>query len=193
MLLLGANPHELALARADRQLTSGAAMRANRVDLGEIPGPRLVAIGKTHQRADRADFDAVAALVATGETALEAGDGRIHALLDGAEGDRADDLLTHPHAALALDTAVDVHDDDGTEANIARMEDALGIVKAASPRTIGHHHVLKLAFATLVADRTVERVVGEQHVQHGRTRFINQRRVCSHDHAFSDSCGAGRL
>ena len=34
---------------------------------------------------------------------------------------------------------------------------------------------------------------GLLHVQHGRTRFINQRRVRSHDHAFSDGRGAGRL
>ena len=42
----------------------GAAVRADSVCLGQIPWPRLVAIRNAHQRADRADLDAIAALVA---------------------------------------------------------------------------------------------------------------------------------
>src|SRR5207247_2216487 len=142
---------------------------------------------------DRADLDAIAALVATRETALEAGDGGIHALFDGAQRDRADDLLAHPDAALTLDAAVDIHDDDRAEADVLGVEHALVIAEPAFTGPVGHHLVLKLALAALVADRAVEGVVGEQHVEHGRARFVDQRRVRAHHHAVDDRGGAGRL
>ena len=168
-------------------------MRADCVGLGQIPGPCLVAVGKAHQRADRADLDAVAALVATRKAALEAGDGRIHAFLDSAQGHSANHFLAHPDAALALDAAVDIHDDDRAETDVLGVEHALGIAEPAFAGSICHHQVLKLAFAALVADRAVEGVVGEKHVEHGRTRFVDQRRVCSYHHAVGNRGGTGRL
>ena len=149
----------------------------------EVPGPRLVAVGDAHQRADRADLHAVAALVAAGEAALEAGDRRVHALVDGAERHRADHLLAHPHAALALDAAVHVHDDDGAELDVLGVEDPLRLAEPADARPVCHHHVLQLALAALVADRAVERMVGEQHVEHEGAGVDHPGRVGVHDHA----------
>ena len=186
-----AHSHELAFACAHGELAAGAAMGADRVGLGEVPGAGLVAVGDAHKGADRADLHAVAALVAAVEAAREAGDRGVHALLDGAERHRPDHLLAHPHAPLALDAAVHVHNDDGAELDVLRVEDPLRLAEPADPRAVGHHHVLQLALAALVADRAVERMVGEQHVEHEGAGIDHPRRVRVHDHAVGDRHRAG--
>src|ERR1700761_4678442 len=60
--VVGAN--DLAVSHAERCLAAVRAMRANSADVLHLPGPRLIAVRSAGERADRADIDAGAALVA---------------------------------------------------------------------------------------------------------------------------------
>ena len=64
--------------------------------------------------------------------------------------------------------------------------------KAAAIRAVAKNHVLQFAFASLIANRAIERVIGEQKFQHGLARFVHLRRIGAHDHGIhSYQCAGG--
>ena len=70
--------------------------------------------------------------------------------------------------------------------------DALRFVVARGDAAIAHREVLQLAFAALVADRAVERMVDQQELHHALLRLDRLLRVGAHLHAFGDRRRAGR-
>ena len=143
--------------------------------LRQLPGPRLEAVGLGDERADRAEIDDVAGKLA-GQRLFEIG-GDLHIL---AAADRADildagDLLHEAHAAGAVDAAG--HEGLDHRAHIFLGDRALVLVVAVVAAAIGHRLVLQVAFAALVADRAIERVVDQQELHHPLARLADAGRV----------------
>ena len=62
---------------------------------------------------------------------------------------------------------------------------ALVLVIAAGIDAVGHRLVLKIAFAALVADRAVERMVDQQELHHAFARLAHHRRLGVDDRRFA--------
>jgi hypothetical protein len=67
-------------------------------------------------------------------------------------------------------------------------------VESGVSPTVAHRLVLQRALATLVADRTVQRVVDQEHLHDALLRLVGNRRgqLGLDDHAGHDRRGAGR-
>ena len=107
---------------------------------------------------------------------LEIG-GDLHIL---AAADRADildagDLLHEADAAGAVDAAGHDRLDDRT--HIFLGDRALVLVVALVAAAVGDRLVLQVAFAALVADRAIERMVDQQEFHHAFARLPDARRV----------------
>src|SRR5207237_10511639 len=46
--------------------------------------------------------------------------------------------------------------------------------------------LLQAAFARLIANRIIERVINEEEFHHASLAFLHQWRICAHTHSFSD-------
>ena len=158
---------------------------AGGLDLIEVPGPGGEAVGRRGERADRADLHRVAAEV--GREGL-GGEGRDLDLLAAAgEVDLrlAGHLGGEAGAARALDAALaveqhEVRDGDGL------LEVALLLDEAALARAVGQRLVLQRALAALVAHRAVERVVGQQELEHPVLGLLDLLRGGVDHHAVAD-------
>src|SRR5262249_23454813 len=78
--IIGAN--DFVVADAERGLAAIRAVRADRAGVLHLPGPRLIAIRSTGQRADGADVDAHTAFVALEVIFVVGGDLRERAAID---------------------------------------------------------------------------------------------------------------
>ena len=84
-------------------------------------------------------------------------------------------FLGEADAARALDAAGHRGLDDRPEIFVVDRPLVLFVARMAA--AIGHRLVLQVAFAALVADRAVERVVDEQELHHPFARLLDHRRV----------------
>ena len=127
------------------------------------------------QRADRAEIDDVA-LQLGGQRAFEvAGDLHVLAAADGAELRNAGDFGDEADAARALDAAV--HRRLDQDAEVFVLDGALVFGEARRVGAVAHRLVLQIAFAALVADRTIERMVDQQKLEHALARLAHHRRI----------------
>ncbi len=152
------------VARAERGLAAVGAVRADGADVRHLPGPRLVAINAAGERADRADVDAGAALVALQVIAVIGRDFRNRAALDHAERVDAHAFVADAHAAVAQDAARRIEKHHRRILFFGRVD--LGFGVAALAGAVAEHHVLQFALAALVAHRAIQRMVGEQEFEH---------------------------
>ena len=143
--------------------------------LPELPGPRLERIGLGGQRADRAEIDDIAAQLAAQRMLEIGGDLHILAAADRAEVLDPGHLLHEADAAGAVDAAG--HEGLDHRAHIFLGHRALVLVVAAVALAVSERLVLQVAFAALVADRAIERVVDEQELHHPFARLLHHRRV----------------
>ncbi len=184
-------PGEAVLRRLHGDPAPDRAGGAGRLDLIEVPGPRREAIGRRGQRAHRADLHRVAAEVGLEGLGGEGGD------LDRLAAAREVDLRLAGHlgreagAAGALDTALaveqhEVGDGDGL------LEVPLLLDESALARAVGQRLVLQRALAALVADGAVQRVVGQQELEHAVLGLLDPLVGGVDDHAVGDRDEAGR-
>ena len=108
-----------------------------------------------------------------------------------AEFHHAGDLLAEAHAAGAVDAAAHLFHRN-QRADVLVEHDALLFAVARGALAVTHREVLQLAFAALVADRAVERVVDQQELHHPFLRGPSVLGFGKHFHAVSDGSGAGR-
>src|SRR5207344_69731 len=99
------------------------------------------------------------------------------------------DLLPEADAARALDAAGHLLGRDERPQLLAKY-DALRFLVARSRRTVPDREILQLAFAALIADRAVERVVDEQELHHALLRLDGLVALGAHDHALRHRCRA---
>ena len=159
-------------ARVDADVGAERVHHVDRLGLRQLPGPRLEGIGLRGQRADRAEVDDVR-LQLGGHRLLEIG-GDLHVLAAAGRAELGDarHLGREADAPRAMDAAV--HDRLHQRADILVLDRALVLVEARRVDAVGHRLVLQVAFAALVADRAIERVVDEQELHHPLARLLHQ-------------------
>ena len=128
-------------------------------------GRALNRYGRGGQRADRADLDGVA-----GEVRGERFVGERHHLGVVAPADEVDqlvagDLVGEARAAVAQDAALTVEEHEVADRDRLLVV-ALLLDEPALAGAVAERLVLQRALAALVAHRTVERMVGEQQLEH---------------------------
>ena len=101
----------------------------------------------------------------------------------------AGDLGRKTHAARALDAARHHRLDQRTE--ILVLHRALGFVIATAAEAIGHGLVLQIAFAALIADRAIQRMVDQQEFHHAVARLAHHGRVGMDHHVIGGRHSAG--
>src|SRR5947208_3817245 len=155
---------DLVIADGERRLASVAAVVADSARVGKLPGPRLVAVSAAGKRAHRANVDAHAALFALKFLAPVGDDFAVRGARPDAVGVHVHALVADADAAVAKNAARPVVVDEVRELLLLVVQLALHEARLRS--AIAEDHVLELAFAAFVADGTVERVVGEQELEH---------------------------
>ena len=80
-----------------------------------------------------------------------------------------------PHAARAVNAAG--HDRLDQRTDILVLDRALVLLVARRVDAEGHRLILQIAFAALVADRAIERMVDEQEFHHAFAGLLHHRRV----------------
>ena len=143
--------------------------------LGQLPRTGLIGIGLRRQRPHRAQVDDVALKVriqrfvqVTGDLGILAAPRLTHLV-------NARDLGREAHAAGAGNAAGHLGRHQRAEVQI--LGRALGFAVAREVDAIRHRLILKVAFAALIADRAVERVVDEQELHHPFAGLLDHRAV----------------
>src|SRR6266496_4542335 len=157
----------------------------------QLPVARRVAERLGGERADRAQVDDVSGELGVHRLADESDDLGVLAAPDHAELHDAADLLAEAHAARAVDAARHVGRDERTQALVQHHALLFGVARGAL--AVADREVLELAFAALVADRAVERMVDEQELHHAVLRVPRVVGARKHFHAFADRRGASGL
>ena len=177
------------VARAERGLAAIRAMRADGADVGHLPGARLVAVGAAGERAHGADVDAGAALVAFQVVAMVGRDFGDHSAVDHAERIHAHAFIADAHAAVAENAARRIEEHHRRKLLFGGVD--LGFGVAALAGAVAEGHVLQFALAALIAHRAIERMVGEQELQHVLARGGHLRRFRADHHALGHGKRAG--
>ena len=110
------------------------------------------------------------------------------AAADRAEFRNARDFGYEAHAARALDAAV--HRGLDQRPDIFVLDGALVLGEAGGVGAVGHRLILQIAFAALVADRAVERMVDQQELHRALARLAGHRRVGQDDRRLAVRAGA---
>src|SRR5215471_9237368 len=187
--VVGAN--DLMIAHAQCGLAAVGAMRAGGGGVFHLPGSGLVAVGAAGERANRTDVDAHAALFAL-QVIFTVGDdharGTAHA---DPERFHIHALVANAHAAEAKNAARSVVIDD-LRPLFLRAVDFL-FDETAAVGAVAENHVLQFAFAALVTDRAVQRVIGQQKLQHALARLLDLGTVGANHHSLGRDQRAGGL
>ena len=183
--------HELVARRLHDDAAADAAVRARALDLLEVPRPGLEAVRRGGERADRADLHRVAGEVRRERLVGERQDLRLVATLGEADQRIAGDLVGEARAAVAQDAALAVEQHEVADRD-RLLEVPLLLDVAALAGTVAERLVLQRALAALVADRAVERVVGEEQLEDALLGPPRQRRLGVDLHVRGDGDHARR-
>ena len=188
------DPLDLALARRRADVAADRAEAADGGDVLDLPRPRLEAVLRRGERADRAELDHVAAERRAVALVLEGRDQRLGAAVPRDELPVLGDVGREARAAVAEDAALAVERDRRRDRD-RLVERALRKRHPRLARAVLERQVLERALAALVADRAVERVVDEDELERrvlalGRLRGGLRR---AHDHPVLRGQGAAGL
>src|SRR5690348_1005118 len=149
-----------------------------------FPRAGFVAIRSGSERADRADIDTGSTLVAFEMIAAIGNDFRGNTAIAHAESTHAKPFAADPHAPVAENAARGVIKNDGRPLLLIDMN--FLFTETALPRPVAKNHVLQFAFTALIANRTIERMVGQQKFESALARLPDLSRIRMHDHAGGD-------
>ena len=176
---------DLASFHLHDQVGTEAVMRADRFAARQFPRTGAVAERLRRQCADRAQVDHVARQFGIDRLADKRHDFRVLAAADHAQLHHAGHFLAKAYAAGALDAARHfLHGHQRT--GFLRLHDALVFLVARFALAVAHCQVLQLAFAALIADRAIERVVNQQEFHDRLLRLHSFIAGGAHDHAGTD-------
>ncbi len=183
------NPHHLTAARIDPDIAADGVHDVDRFGLLQFPRPRHEGVGLRGQRPDRTEIDHVARKLGI-ERLFEIGrDLHVLAAADGPEIRHARDLGREADAAGAVNAAG--HDRLDQWPHILLFDRALVLGIAAGSLAEIERLVLQIAFAALIADRAIERMVDEQEFHHPFARLLDERGVGLDHHPVADRHRAG--
>ncbi|GBF29720.1 hypothetical protein MnTg03_01296 [bacterium MnTg03] len=173
-----------------KNIGSYAIVRRNTRVLGQFPGPGGVTRGFCSQRTDRTNIDHITrqfrgygffdkgadfdALAPAGKTQFW----------------QPGNFITKTNATCAMNTAGEIGGDQGSDIFVHYHALLLGILRNAFAKP--HRHILKLAFATLITNRAIERMVDQQEFHRRLLRCNRCSRSSLHNHAVDHICGTGR-
>ncbi len=143
--------------------------------LAQLPWPGGKGVGFGGQRPHRAQVDDVALQVAVQHLVQIGGDLGVLAAPGLAHLADAGNLGGEAHAAGAGNTAGHRGGDQRPEVQF--VHHALGLSEAAAGHTVSHGLILQITLATLIADRTVERMVDQQKLHHPLAGAFDHGRV----------------
>ena len=103
--------------------------------------------------------------------------------------DHAGDLVREADAAGTVDTAG--HDRLDQRPKILVLDRPLVLLEPRPVEAVSHSLILKIALATLVADRAIQRVIDQQKFHDALTGLMDQIGVGLDDHAFAAGHSAG--
>src|SRR5256714_11747104 len=102
------------------------------------------------------------------------------------------DLLTNPDAGRAKNATVVIERHARAQLDVFRFLD-LVFEKPRIRAAILHAEFLEPAFARLIADRTIERMIDEEKFHHAFSAFLGERRIGADSHPFAHILRAGNL
>ena len=180
--------HDFGATCVDADVRTDGIHHVDGLGLFQLPGTRRIGEGAEGERADRAEIDDVRRQLG-GERVLEIG-GDLHVLAaaDGAEFGDARHFLREADAARAMDAARHHRLHEG--AHVFFFDRALVLVEARPVDAIGHGLVLQSAFAALIADRAVERVIDEEEFHHAFAGALHLLGLRVDDHTVGRRHGA---
>src|SRR5215217_7825534 len=158
------HPPDPPLARRRADVASDGAHPADRRHVLNLPRPRLEAVARGGERADRAELDHVAAEAPTVWLLPERRDHRLRAAVLRDQLPVLRNLLGEARAAVAEDAALAVERDQRADRD-RLVERALRESHPRVARPPAERQVLQRALTALVADRAVERVVDEDELE----------------------------
>src|SRR5258708_611415 len=144
---------DLIVANSQSRLATVRAVCADGADVLHLPGAGFVAIRAAGERAHWADIDAHAALVAIEVIEAVGLDLAVDAAIVDAQRANAHSLIADSNAAVAQDAAGLVIEHDRRPLFLVDVE--LLLEKAPLAAAVAERHVLQLALAALVEDRTI--------------------------------------
>jgi hypothetical protein len=105
--------------------------------------------------------------------------------------DRSEDASAHylvadPDTTQALDAPVGVFHYYGAEHIIFLVEAVLGLAIPARGRAVLIDHILQLALAAFIADRTIHGMVGEEELQNALARLLYLRALGLYAHTLDN-------
>src|SRR5581483_4467655 len=183
--------HDFAVADAECRFTAVRTMRTDRGGMPHLTGPRLITIGSTGQRADRANIDARSAFVTFEMIAAVGHDLRSHSAIPDTQRIYTQTLAANTNTAVTENTARRIVKDDGRPLFLIHMD--FRVDEPALARAIAKDHILQFAFAAFVAHRAIQGVVGQQKFQHAFASLPDLRRIRVYHHAFGDGQRARNL
>ena len=195
-----ATVHLIVLARGDAVdlLTAGpdvdvgtrAAVHINGRRALEEPNAHLEAEVTAGEGTHGAEIHHVHGVIAVQLLAGVAGDGVVRTATHDAEHFLADNLLHEAHAAAAEHAALLVQIHARPERQVLALL-GLGLREAVGTAAVVRRVLLQLAFAGHVADGAVQRVIGEQELQHAAARLAAQLAIRADAHVLRHGVGTG--
>ena len=174
----------------DRDVGAGAAIHVDARGFFEEPNAHLEAEVVGCQRADRADVGGVERVVRVEQAVRVNGEGGVGAALGEAEHRVAGDFVHEADAAAAHDAALVVEADSRADLDVFRLFH-LHVHEARDAAAVLDGLFLKAAFAGLVANRAVERVIDEEEFHDALAALFDQLAGGADAHVFADGVGAG--
>src|SRR5260221_2773 len=181
----------LMIADAESGLAAVRTVGAHGRNVFHFPGAGLVAISAAGERAHRADVNAHAALFAFEMIFAIGDDDAVGAPHTHAESFDVHAFIANTHAAEAENAARSVVINNFRPFFFGTMK--FFFDETAGIGAVAENHVLQLALTAFVADRAVERVVGEEKFQNAFASLLDLRSVGSNHHAVGRDQSASGL
>ena len=177
-----------ARARVDADIARHAVGHINAFGVREFPRARGETVRRRGQRADRTHINEAARQFAVQRTP-ERRDARVFAATDDAEVFHARDFRREADAPRAVNAAI--HKGLNERPHVLLGDGAFFIGEAAVSASVSERLILEVAFAALVADRAVQRMIDELNFHHALARGFDGGGVGADDHSVAGGHRAG--
>ena len=167
--------HDFAALGVDANVRPQRVHHVDGFSLGQLPWPRGEGIGFRGQRAHRAQIDDIALQFRHKRRAQIAGDLCILAAPGLAHFGDAAHLGDEANATRAGNAARHLGLDQGAKVQIVGRP--LGFAVAREIDAVSHRLILQIAFAALIANRAIERMIDQQKLHHAFARLFDHRAV----------------
>src|ERR1051325_5660606 len=172
------------LARADDRVATGRAAGADTFRFLQEPDPHLETEIGRGQRTDGANVDRVQRVIVFERPIGMRGEDGVTAAIDKPEYVVVHNFLAKADTPRTQNAALVIERDARPELHGLRFLHFV-FEEPRTSRAVLNAEFLQLAFARLIADRAVERMIDEQKFHDPALAFFHQRRVRAHAHAFT--------